>query len=477
MSLAHDEDGDGADGGTRRAARRHLRHRAERRGDAPGRHRAARGQAGRYAQHQDPRRGPRRRCEAVAPEGHRPRPPGFDPRRRSGAAAVWRTAPSRATTRSAHRRRWCASRCARRSPTGRRGQGRRRRRLGASTRRRRRTRSSCSRRSGCAPRASARRASWSCLFRTDENAWKSLRNLGERVQIVLPEELNTYDVLLNDWLVFSKRVARRPRSPASARRRLAKTRVTIGVHVKDPRDIIIQPVVSEKSYAGYDLQRLHVRRRARRQQDRDPQGGRGAVRHAGSRRSHTINRKGKRTRNRSTGAYNAPATPEAGHRHPRRRRGAHRHLRELTDADSQTQADEPRAPVPDVVRLRRGHQDQAREVAHEAEAEDRWSQLLRPHDVASPRRRSQAALPHRRLQPEQGRRARQGRGDRVRPEPQRAHRAAALPRRREALHHRPGRASTVGDDGAERPGQRRSASATRCRCATSRSARRCTTSS
>jgi len=42
------------------------------------------------------------------------------------------------------------------------------------------------------------------LFRTDEAAWKSMRNLGERVQIVLPEELNTYDVLLNDWLVFSE---------------------------------------------------------------------------------------------------------------------------------------------------------------------------------------------------------------------------------------------------------------------------------
>jgi len=42
------------------------------------------------------------------------------------------------------------------------------------------------------------------LFRTEEAAWKSLRNLGERVQIVLPEELNTYDVLVNDWLVFSQ---------------------------------------------------------------------------------------------------------------------------------------------------------------------------------------------------------------------------------------------------------------------------------
>ena len=42
------------------------------------------------------------------------------------------------------------------------------------------------------------------LFRTEESAWKSLRNLGERVQILLPEELNTYDVLLNDWIVFSQ---------------------------------------------------------------------------------------------------------------------------------------------------------------------------------------------------------------------------------------------------------------------------------
>ena len=42
------------------------------------------------------------------------------------------------------------------------------------------------------------------LFRDDDAAWKSMRNLGERVQIVLPEELNTYDVLLNDWLVFSQ---------------------------------------------------------------------------------------------------------------------------------------------------------------------------------------------------------------------------------------------------------------------------------
>ena len=42
------------------------------------------------------------------------------------------------------------------------------------------------------------------LFRSEEAAWKSLRNLGERVQVILPEELNAYDVLVNDYIVFSQ---------------------------------------------------------------------------------------------------------------------------------------------------------------------------------------------------------------------------------------------------------------------------------
>ena len=41
------------------------------------------------------------------------------------------------------------------------------------------------------------------LDRTEEGAWKSFRNLGKWVQIVLPDELNVYDILVNDWLVFS----------------------------------------------------------------------------------------------------------------------------------------------------------------------------------------------------------------------------------------------------------------------------------
>jgi len=76
---------------------------------------------------------------------------------------------------------------------------------------------------------------------------------------------------------------------------------------KDPRDIIIKPVVSEKSYAGYDLNvyTFIVASNANKIEIRN------AVEQLFARRVekvHTINRKAKRSRNRSTGAYNAPAS-------------------------------------------------------------------------------------------------------------------------------------------------------------------------
>ena len=105
----------------------------------------------------------------------------------------------------------------------------------------------------------------------------------------------------------------------------------------------------------------------------------------------------------------------------------------------------------------------AREVAHEVEAEDRRPQRARPDDVAPPGWRTQAALPPGRLQAQQGRRARQGRRDRVRPQPQRAHRAAALLRRREALHPRPerraGRRRAAERAGFRDPARQRAAAA------------------
>ena len=41
------------------------------------------------------------------------------------------------------------------------------------------------------------------LDRTDENAWKSFRNLGERVALCAVEELNAHDVLVSDRVIFT----------------------------------------------------------------------------------------------------------------------------------------------------------------------------------------------------------------------------------------------------------------------------------
>ena len=41
------------------------------------------------------------------------------------------------------------------------------------------------------------------LERKDETAWKSFRNLKE-VQVLSTAELNAYDILCNDWIVFTK---------------------------------------------------------------------------------------------------------------------------------------------------------------------------------------------------------------------------------------------------------------------------------
>jgi len=42
------------------------------------------------------------------------------------------------------------------------------------------------------------------LDNTEEVVWKSFRNLGDRVKLMLPRELNAYDVLVSDWVVFSR---------------------------------------------------------------------------------------------------------------------------------------------------------------------------------------------------------------------------------------------------------------------------------
>ena len=108
----------------------------------------------------------------------------------------------------------------------------------------------------------------------------------------------------------------------------------------------------------------------------------------------------------------------------------------LADADSQAQADEPRHALRLLPGLRRDHEVEAREVARRRAQEERRAQRARAQDRPPSRRRRQARLPAHRLQAAQGRRRRARGRDRVRPQPLRLHRAAALRRRREALHPR-----------------------------------------
>jgi large subunit ribosomal protein L23 len=77
--------------------------------------------------------------------------------------------------------------------------------------------------------------------------------------------------------------------------------------VKDPRDIIIKPVVSEKSYAAYDgnVYTFVVSPDANKIEIRKAVEELFATKVASVR---TINRKGKRKRNRTSGAWSTRAT-------------------------------------------------------------------------------------------------------------------------------------------------------------------------
>ena len=148
----------------------------------------------------------------------------------------------------------------------------------------------------------------------------------------------------------------------------------------------------------------------------------------------------------------------------------------LMRASREVQADPPGPPLHDRLDVRGGHEVEAREEPHRAAEEEGRPQQQRPHHDAPPGRRPQAPLPHDRLQARQGRRAGEGRRDRVRPEPLGAHRAAPLRGRREGVHPRAG-AAAGRRDGRVRPGRRHQAGQRAAARRTSRPARSCTTSS
>ncbi len=135
----------------------------------------------------------------------------------------------------------------------------------------------------------------------DEAVWKSLRNLGH-VHLIEPGELNAYDVLACDWVIFTEETLPGGHAPAAvaevevkakkapaAKKAVPKAEPEVAAieaeveeaeaeseaveaepaeaepdsaepddeaegdgSVKDPRDVIIRPVVSEKSYALMD---------------------------------------------------------------------------------------------------------------------------------------------------------------------------------------------------------------------------------
>ena len=100
---------------------------------------------------------------------------------------------------------------------------------------------------------------------------------------------------------------------------------------------------------------------------------------------------------------------------------------------------------------------------------------FRPHHHAPQGRRFAPEVPPHRLPSRQGRHRRRGRAARVRSEPHRAHRAGEVRRRRASLHPRAqGHASQATK--CARARTRPSSRAMPWRCATSRSARSCTTS-
>ncbi len=87
------------------------------------------------------------------------------------------------------------------------------------------------------------------LTRDDELAERAVRNI-PTVHVLPVDQLNAYDVLVSDDIVFTKRRARglRGREVGEEGRGLGMS----AAHNKDPRDIILAPVVSEKSYGLID---------------------------------------------------------------------------------------------------------------------------------------------------------------------------------------------------------------------------------
>ena len=101
------------------------------------------------------------------------------------------------------------------------------------------------------------------LERNDEVAWKIAAQRAEPCTCIVADQLNTYDVLVSDDVVFTAGALEAfLAGPATGQERVAAVGrgraeeaaqvSAIGGINKDPRDILLAPVVSEKSYGLLD---------------------------------------------------------------------------------------------------------------------------------------------------------------------------------------------------------------------------------
>ena len=199
----------------------------------------------------------------------------------------------------------------------------------------------------------------------EEALIKSFRNLA-RVAITVPTELE---------------VAAPRLGALAARHRAARSSTCRGGRMSlHPNEVLLAPVVSEKSYALID-DRKYCSRSTGRAQDADPPGGRGALRRPRDRAS-TFSRC---SRSRSGAGWSrAAARLEEGDR-PAARGRVDRDLRggPGLDASPQVQADLPGPPLHVGLDLRGDHEDRAREEPDRAAEEERRPER---RTAASPRR-------------------------------------------------------------------------------------------
>ena len=229
--------------------------------------------------------------------------------------------------------------------------------------------------------------------RDDAAAALSFRNLPE-VQLIAPAELNAYDVLCNDWIVFTQDVLptftakigatsaddavttsnpSRPRRADDRRREVDPPAPKCGtaegsasdeadggsegrrgpkgpISMKDPRDIILAPVVSEKSYELMEtgVYTFKVHPSASKPEIRDAVE---AIWGVEVLKVNTLNRKGKVSRARGT----QPDGPQARHQARHRDAGSGRDpaVRELRNRTQPWRFVPASQPAPAVASRRR----------------------------------------------------------------------------------------------------------------------------